>query len=180
MLVTKPVNVGARHIAGDPASGSAPAAERGGIVRLAGRRRDFPVERHRGLERDQRRLITDIFSEGLVQGLCLLFKNSGSNSDSGIAQALKAFSSDQRIGVLHAGSPAADSGFNDGIRTRSGAALVAAGFQVNVQGGSASLIPRLLQGKNLGVLDAVKRMAAFTDNPPFADDDRPHTRVGRS
>ena len=63
VLMPQFLNVRARHFAGDPStSGSA----RGPFEFLRGRRRDFSVERHRGLQRNQRRGMADVAGKGLI------------------------------------------------------------------------------------------------------------------
>src|SRR5713101_5990267 len=99
MLVPQLLHVGARSLAGHPASGSAAAAERGGMVRLAGRRGDFTVQRHGRLKRDQGSAMADVFGEGLVQYFGFFLKDSGRYGDSRVAQTLETPPRNQWIGI---------------------------------------------------------------------------------
>ena len=112
--------------------------------------------------------MTDIFGEGLIQRFGFFFQNAGGNGDSGIAQTLKPFTGNQRIGILHAGNDAADPGRDDGVGASSGAALMRARFEVDVKSCAAGLVAGLLQGQHFSVLDAGESVRAFADDPSLA------------
>ena len=46
------------------------------MVQLARRRRDLAVKRHGRLERDQRRVVANVFGEGLIQHFSFFFQNA--------------------------------------------------------------------------------------------------------
>ena len=76
VAVTKLLHVAAGNLAGNPSAGGASTAQRRGLVQTAWRRSDFPVQRHGRLERDQRRVMANVFGEGFIQRFSFFFQNA--------------------------------------------------------------------------------------------------------
>ena len=74
--MTQLLHVSARNLTGDPAPVAPSAAKGGRRMRLAGRRRDLAVQRHRRFQRDQRRLVANVFCESFIQRSCFVFQNA--------------------------------------------------------------------------------------------------------
>ncbi len=98
-LVTKFLDVGSRHFAGDPSAAGGCGTERGRIFGFARGRRDLSVECHRRFQSDQRRLATDVVRESLVHSLTLFSEQSGRHRDTGFPQSREALSTHQRVGI---------------------------------------------------------------------------------
>ena len=83
-----------------------------------------------------------------------------------------------RVGVLHGGYDAGDTGIDQRIGARRRTPVVAAGFQGDVGGGTAGLVASLAQSMHLGMGLAGADMPAFADNDPIADDNAADTGIG--
>src|SRR5579863_2857675 len=133
-------------------------------MRLTWRRRDFSIERHRSLQRDQRNTMTNVSCESLVQRFCFFFKYAARNVDTGSAKLGKPLTADQRIRVLHGSDHAGDSGGNDGIGARWGASLMRTRLQVDIESRATRSFASLLDGKDLGMFHAIVGVATASDN----------------
>src|SRR5579883_1580848 len=169
-----------RDLAGDPAAGDRRRPQSGGIPGLARGRRDLAVEGHRGFQSDQRDAAADVVGEGLVDVEAVFDQQSGSDRNSGFAQALKPAAADQRVGIEHAGDHAANAGGDDGVGTRGRTPLVGAGLEIDIQGRAPGARAGLLEGEYLGVLKAVVNVRAGADDLAVLGYDHcAHVGVGR-
>ncbi len=131
--MTQSLNVGSGEIARDPACACLCHAERRAIARLARRWRDFSVQCHSGLQRDQRRMVADVFGKRLVQSFGFVLKQPGGNCNSSLLKLGKTLAANQGIGVFHARDHSGDTGSNQSVRARPCSALVRAGFKIDIQ-----------------------------------------------
>ena len=60
-----------------------------------------------------------------------------------------------RIRISHGSNHAANTGGNNGVRARSGTALVRARLQIDVEGRAAGLLASLFEGNDFSVLHAI-------------------------
>src|SRR5437762_3444812 len=100
MLVSKFLHVETRRFAGNPAAAHPASAQCGGIVRVSGRRRDFAVQRHCRVQRDQGTMLPAADSVAVVQAACLLLAPPGFSLNAGWAKLLKTTSAGLRVGEV--------------------------------------------------------------------------------
>src|SRR5262249_1662771 len=121
------------------------------VTRFSGWRRDLAVERHGGLQRNERYTLPNEFGESFVQLLCFLVQAAGNDFDAGCPQAFEPFASHLRIWVLHRGHNSVDSGCDHSVSARRCASLVRAWFQIDVEGCTASPLTRMFNRKRFSV-----------------------------
>jgi hypothetical protein len=97
--------------------------------------------------------------------------------DSGGAQALKPFSADQRIRILHGGDYAAHTRFDDRVGTWPGPAVVRAGFQGDVQSCMARGVSRFAERHNLRVIHTGPGVKSPAHDGSVAHDNRANSRI---
>ncbi len=153
------------------------AGEPEGLVGIAGgrRRSEFSVDRKRGLEGDEGGSMLYVVGEGVVQVAGWLFEDAKGDCDVGGAKFLNALAADQGVGVLRCDDAAGDTGGDESVGTGRGAAVVAAGLERDVGGGSfggEAAGGGLFEGDYFGVVAVVVEVCAFAD-------DLRHTTVGR-
>src|ERR1039458_4335955 len=154
-IVTDFLHVGAGALAGDPAA----------IVVGCG---DFAVQGDGGLEGDQGARGAHEVQEGFVELLGFGGELGGDlDLDAGRAEPGKALSGDPR----HAG-------LDQGVDAGRSAAVVGAGFQVEIEGSAARLVAGLGEGDDFSVVEAGVGVEAAADDLAFAHQDCPDERIG--
>ena len=177
MLVAQCLHVGAGLFAGDPIT-----VRRADVwvCGMAWGRRDLSIQRHRGLQRDQRRALKNVFGECFVELLGLGQQQARLDFDAGGTQFRESRAADLRIWVRHAGDNAPNPGCDDGVSAGPGSPLMAARLQVHVESGPSGFRAGLFQGQHLRVLDPVVSVKAFAYGPAVVHDHCSNTRIGRS
>jgi len=143
--------------------------------------RDLAVERHRGLEQHPRPANPGVLSEGLVEQArpSRELAVGDDHLDALVAEDPEAAARCLLGGVVRGDHHAPDAGLQDGLGARRGLALVAAGLQRHVQGGSAQILqPAGLDRVDLRVGGSVAFVPALPKDRPVAGDDRANDRVG--
>ena len=171
------LHVRARHLARHPSSGGNPLES---IQHFRGRRRDLAVERHGGFECDQRRAVTNVAGECLIQPASLLFQTSDFNVHSRGSQFFKSLSADLWIRIRHRRHHAMDAGGNQRVGARRRASLMSMRFEVDVKRCPARFLARCFESEDLGVLHATIRVASAAHDVALSiSDDRADVRIGR-
>ena len=138
-IVPQFLHVGAGALAGDPAA-------------VVVRRGDLAVQRDGGLERHQRPAGAHEMQERLVELLRLGGELGGDRHfDPGLAQLAETLARNQRVGILHGRHHARHARGDQRVDARRRAALVRAGFEVDVERGPARLLSGFLERDDLGV-----------------------------
>ena len=160
------LHVGAGDFARDPA-----------LVVVGGG--DLAVEGEGGFQGDQRLARAHEVDEGLVQlfGFRGEFVGDG-YGDAGRAQGSETLAGDERVGILHGGDYFGDAGGDDRFGAGGGAALVRAGFEIEVERRAAGLVARLFQRVDFCVLYAGVGVEAASYNLAIAHDHGADHRVG--
>ena len=165
-IVTDFLHVGAGALAGDPAA----------IVVGGG---DFAVQGDGGLEGDQGARGAHEVEEGFVELLGFGGELGGDlDLDAGRAEPGKALSGDQRVGVCDGRDDARHAGLDQGVDAGRSAAVVGAGFQVEIEGSAARLVAGLGEGDDFSVVEAGVGVEAAADDLAFAHQDCPNERIG--
>jgi len=111
--------------------------------------------------------VLDEVGEGLVEVARGLFEDAEGDFDVCTAETGYAFAADLRVGVLCGDDAAGDSRGDESVGAGGCAAVVAAGFEGNVSGGSAGREAAgcgLLESDNLGVVAVVVEVSAFAND----------------
>ncbi len=145
---------------------------------VGNRKRKLTIEREGGLESYKRPANARGDCEGLIEPLGLLLENTGFNLDASGAQSLKSLADSPWIGVLHRRNNSTNAGSDHGFGARASAAGVIARLQRDVERSSARLLAGHLQRNDLGVIERVILMKAFTDYVSLADDYTTHRGIG--
>lgn len=140
-----------------------------GLVGFAGCgwRSEFAVYREGRLEGDEGLSVLDKVGEGVVQLSGRSFECSYEDFDACRAKFGDALAAYLGVGVLGGDDAACDTGGDEGVGAGAGAALVAAGFERDVGGGSGgadATLGGLLESDDLGVVAVVVDMRAFTND----------------
>ena len=110
----------------------------------------------------------DEVCEGVVQVAGGLLEHAEGDFDIGGAKFFNALAADQGVGIAGRDDAAGDAGGYEGVGAGASAAVVAAGLEGDVGGGSfggdASL-GGLFEGYDLGVVAIVVEVSAFADDP---------------
>jgi hypothetical protein len=119
--------------------------------------------------------------ERFIDAACHGFEQTGFNGDASSSKLLKPFASNLRIWISHGCDDALNPRGNQRIGARRCAPLMTMGLKIEIDSAAASAGTRLLQGKDLSVLHAVKGVEAFADKLPTGiRNDRTNTCAGRS
>ena len=94
------------------------------------------------------------------------------------AESGEALSGDQRIGVGDGRDDARHAGLDQRVDAGRRAALVRAGFQVEIEGGAARLLAGLRERDDFGVVEAGVGVEAAAHHFAFAHQDGAHQRIG--
>ncbi len=146
-MIAQPMNHVTRVGAADP-------------TRIAGDRGDLAVERGGELQRNKRQMPGNEFDKGFIQRGALALVQAGSHANTGSPQTREASPGDQAIGIFHPGNHFFDARADQRIRARRRSPLVAARFQVYIQGRSTRFGTRALERDDLGVVGSGKPMVA--------------------
>ena len=109
----------------------------------------------------------DEVGEGFVEVAGLLLEDAEGDFDAGGAEFGDAAAADLGVGVLGGDDAAGDAGGDEGVGAGAGAAVVAAGFEGDVGGGSGGVDVAgggLFEGDDLGVVALVVEVGAFADD----------------
>ncbi len=147
------------------ARASGPVSQNGACEeRAAAGGSEMSVDRERRLEGDERSMLGDRESEGVVQPASWSLQQPNLNLDSGGSQAADASSCYCGVRIDGCHDAARDAGRNQCIGAGSGAAVVAAGLQRDVSRRPGCIESRLLQSDDLRVVEAVILMCARADD----------------
>ena len=153
----KPVYPGAGLLAGDPAT----TAISGG---------DVAVERARDFERDERTARTDREQPRFEEVTGLLSQGPGRRLDAVRTQELGATAGHRR-GVSHGVPNSTHTGVDQRLGTGRGEAVMVAGLQRHVRGGSPGALSGSVQRDDFGVRSACPLMSAACHDLPVAVDE---------
>src|SRR5205823_5822562 len=109
-------------------------------------------------------VMADVSGECIIQRPSFLFEDPGRNLHSGLSQAGKSTSADCGIWISRTRHHAFNSCRDQCICAWSGAAMMAAGFKIDVEGCAASFLAGLFQSQNFGMLLPVVSMEALAEN----------------
>jgi hypothetical protein len=149
-------------------------------LRVSGAGGDLAVERHRGLEDDQRAPHAGVLAEGLVdepRGLGDLAVHEG-HLDALVAQDARPAARGLGGRVVGGDHHAGDARLDDRIRAGRGAPLVGAGLERHVHGGAGGVLLAGAERHPLGVGLAGGLGDALTDHSAVLDHHGPDDRVG--
>src|SRR5271165_4252265 len=126
-------------------------------------------------------MVANIRGKRLVQRFRRLLKDAAGDVDPGTAELGKSLAADQRIRILHAGNHAAYSGGDYCIGARCSAALVRAGFQVDIESCPASFFSGLFEGNDFRMLNTLVGVAPTGDDCALrVHNNGTYARIGRS
>ena len=165
MLMPQLLHVRPRHFARHPSARRNPLRP---LQRLRRRRRNLPIQRHRRLQRHQRRTVPNVARESLIQPPRLLFQSPHFNMNARRAQLLKSHSADLRIRIVHRGDNTMNARGNQRIGARRCATLMRMWLQIDVERSAASLFPGGFQCQHLGMLHASVGVDASANNVPVS------------
>ena len=175
MLMAKFLHVSAGAFTCDPVYARCKrcaAGSRGG-------RCDFAIEGHRSLERNERSVMADVLSEGLVQILGFLLQHARGHRDAGILEFSEPLTADQRIRIRHAGNYPRNPGGDHCVSTWASATLVRAWLQIDVESCAARFNSSLFDGENFGVLQTIVGMTSrANDCTARVSNHCSHARIG--
>src|SRR6185312_11059821 len=157
------LHVSASLCAGNPAARGAGCSKSRRVKGITGGRSDLAVERHAGLQRDQRQATQYVASKSFIEPASFSFEQAGFDHNSGCSQLFEPFSRHFGIWIRHGRDHTLNACCNERITTRRRAALMAMWFTVEIDGAPACTRSSLLQGQNLGMLDAFKGVEAFAN-----------------
>ncbi|MNF62061.1 hypothetical protein D3C84_437320 [compost metagenome] len=136
------------------------------------------IQAHGQLDPHEGQAVLHTFEETFIEFARLAFKHTALCGDAGLFQALQAATGDCRVRVLHGRHHPCQPGVDQCIGARRGAAVMAAGLQRHVGGGTTGILAGSAQGMNFGVGFAGAHVPAFADNLPVTYDHTAHPRVG--
>ena len=148
--------------------------------RLIVRRRDFSIQRHRGLQRHQSPAGAHEMHEGFVD-LDRSRRGARVQLDlhSGFAQTAEAAAGDEWIGILHGRNHPAHARRQNRVDARRRPAMVRARLQRDIERRALRPFPGLLQRQNLRMLDAGPGVEAAAHGLAVTHHHRAHGGVGR-
>jgi len=143
---------------------------------------ELTIDRERGLQGDEGGSGLDEVSEGFVEAAGRLLEGTESDFDVGGAELCDALPADERVGVFGGDDDADDSGGDQRVGAGAGAAMVGAGFEGDVGGGTSGREASRgchFERDDLGMVAVVVEMRAFADDAVLiVDEDAAYLRVG--
>src|SRR5215469_8040654 len=158
ILMAQLLNVSTRDFAGDPAAADRGDAERGWVLGRTGRWSDFSVESHCRLQRNQRLAATNVIGEGVVDTHAFYGQKAGSDDHACPAKPCETLSGDERVGVDDPRDHPANARGDERVCAWSGAPLMRAWLEIDVEGGGAGFAAGLFEGPDLGMFHALVGM----------------------
>ena len=161
-----------------PAMPVLPRCFSGDPLALAVGERGAPVEAHRDFHAHPRPAARHAGDEANVELARLVLHRPALDRNPCCAQLGEARTCDPRIRILNRRHHASDAGIDDRVSARRGAAVMAAWFQVHVEGCAARTRPGCLQCQRLRVRHPGALMPARADDRPVLDHDATDARIG--
>src|ERR1700693_2859542 len=108
--------------------------------------------------------MSNVSCKALIQSPRLVFEQAGLHLNARHSEFFKAPAADLRIGIVHRGNHALNSGGDHRIRARRRTAAMGTRLEVNVERGSACLLTRVFEGTNFGMLYAIVSVGSGADD----------------
>src|SRR4051794_8241261 len=161
MLMSKQLNMRAGFVTGDPATGWSSAGKlcAGQII---WRWRDLAVQSHRSFQCHQRQAIADVLRKCIIQWPSFLFQQARSDLHPGLSKPCESTSADCGIWISCTRHHAFYSRGDQHVGARSGAAMMATRFEIDVKGRTTRLLAGLFQSQDFGMLLSIVRVETLT------------------